>query len=149
MATRYLTLYENLSADLTQLTAGDYRYAERRPDGAVVVVGANGSGAEIAEDLHLAGRRVHLFTSPCGAPVRSKGLSGRGTGARIDVGGLVRQGLRLYGALLDIQGVRMVAVPGLYLGCRATQLDLSEAGVTSVIWNSAAGEEGEQITAAA
>ena len=80
------------------------------------MLGVNGSGAEIAEDLHLAGRRVHMFTRPCGRLVRGQGLSGRGIGAPIDVGSLVRQGMRLYGALLDIEGgQRMIAPPGLYL----------------------------------
>ena len=32
------------------------------PPGAVVVVGSGQSGAQIAEDLHLAGRKVHLVT---------------------------------------------------------------------------------------
>lgn len=138
MALGQLTLSEHLPADLTQLLAADYRYADRLPDGAVVVVGANGSGAEIAEDLHLAGRRVHMFTQPCDGLIRAHGLSGRGTGAAIDIGALVRSGLRLYGALLAIEGGRMIAAPGLYLGCRTTELDLSEVGVTSVVWNAEA-----------
>lgn len=132
---RLLTLSVELPADLSQIAAGDYRYAERLPEGAVVVVGANGSGAEIAEDLHLAGRRVHLFTQPVRPLVRAYGLAGLGTGAGIDLGALVRRGLRLYGALLAIEGGRMIAAPGLYLGCRSTELDLSETGVTAVVWN--------------
>lgn len=135
MALRDLSLSENLAADLTQLSAVDYRYAERLPDGAVVVLGTNGCGAEIAEDLYLAGRRVHLFTQPRGPLIRAHGLSGRGTGAQIDIGSLVRRGLRLYGALLAIEGGRMIAEPGLYLGCRDHELDLAAAGVTSVIWS--------------
>ena len=110
------------------------------------MVGANGSGAEIAEDLHLAGRRVHLFTQPCGRLIRTHDLSGRGTGAEIDIGALVRRGLRLYGAVVAIEGGRMFAAPGLYLGCRTTEVDLSDAGVASVIWCS---EAGEQLAAAA
>ena len=34
----------------------------RLPPGAVIVVGAGQSGAQIAEDLHLDGRKVHLVT---------------------------------------------------------------------------------------
>ena len=37
-----------------------YRNAEVLPEGAVLVVGTGQSGAQIAEDLHLAGREVHL-----------------------------------------------------------------------------------------
>jgi putative flavoprotein involved in K+ transport len=37
-----------------------YRNADALPDGAVLVVGTGQSGAQIAEDLHLAGRTVHL-----------------------------------------------------------------------------------------
>jgi putative flavoprotein involved in K+ transport len=37
-----------------------YRNPESLPEGAVLVVGTGQSGAQIAEDLHLAGRKVHL-----------------------------------------------------------------------------------------
>ncbi|MBA3409726.1 MAG: hypothetical protein H0U15_02570 [Geodermatophilaceae bacterium] len=137
MALRDVPLSENLSADLIQLPGTDYRYAERLPNGAVIVVGADGGGAEIAEDLHLAGRRVHLFTAPCRPLLRSNGLAGLGAGGEIDMGALVRGGLRLYGELLAIHGSRFIAGPGLYLGWRDTELDLTEAGVTTVIWSGA------------
>lgn len=146
MVLRDVPLSANLPAELSQVRSQDYRYAERLPDGAVVVVGANGSGAEIAEDLHLAGRCVHLFTAPVRPLVRVLGLSGVGTGAPIDIGDLVRRGLRLYGALMAIDSGRMIAAPGLYLGCRATELDLYQSGVTSVIWS---GEIGGQLAVAA
>lgn len=68
-----LPLSHQLSGDLTQLAAADYHFAERLPDGAVVVVGGNGSGAEIAEDLHLAGRSVHLSRNPAGSCFESVG----------------------------------------------------------------------------
>ena len=55
-------LAERLPASITQLTATAYRNAEALPDGAVLVVGTGQSGAQIAEDLHLAGRTVHLVT---------------------------------------------------------------------------------------
>ncbi|MDT1817441.1 FAD-dependent oxidoreductase, partial [Acinetobacter baumannii] len=45
-----------------QLHSADYRNADSLPAGAVLVVGSGQSGAQIAEDLHLAGRRVHLAT---------------------------------------------------------------------------------------
>ncbi|MGI8625436.1 MAG: hypothetical protein ACR2J5_02535 [Geodermatophilaceae bacterium] len=83
---------------------------------------------------------MHLFTRPCGPLIRTYRLSDRGTGAGIETGALMRQGLRLYGVLLAIEGGRMTAAPGLYLGCQATELDLSEPGVTSVIWSDCIGE---------
>ncbi|MBT0568081.1 MSMEG_0569 family flavin-dependent oxidoreductase [Williamsia sp. CHRR-6] len=43
-----------------QIHSEQYRNAEQLPDGAVLVVGSGQSGAQIAEDLHLAGRQVHL-----------------------------------------------------------------------------------------
>jgi putative flavoprotein involved in K+ transport len=45
---------------ITQIHSADYRNAGQLPDGEVLVVGSGQSGAQIAEDLHLAGRRVHL-----------------------------------------------------------------------------------------
>ncbi|AKH68935.1 flavin-dependent oxidoreductase, MSMEG_0569 family [Spongiibacter sp. IMCC21906] len=38
----------------------DYRNPQQLPDGEVMVVGTGQSGCQIAEDLHLAGRQVHL-----------------------------------------------------------------------------------------
>lgn len=49
-----------LPARVTQLHSSQYKNAEVLPDGAVLVVGSGQSGAQIAEDLHLAGRKVHL-----------------------------------------------------------------------------------------
>ncbi|MCO7220536.1 MSMEG_0569 family flavin-dependent oxidoreductase [Klenkia sp. PcliD-1-E] len=45
---------------ITQLHSQQYRNPEQLPAGDVLVVGTGQSGAQIAEDLHLAGRRVHL-----------------------------------------------------------------------------------------
>jgi putative flavoprotein involved in K+ transport len=53
-------LAERLPAGVTQLHSSTYRSAEPLPDGGVLVVGSGQSGAQIAEDLHLAGRPVHL-----------------------------------------------------------------------------------------
>ena len=55
-------LAERLPADIVQLHSADYRNPDSLPAGAVLVVGSGQSGAQIAEDLHLAGRRVHLAT---------------------------------------------------------------------------------------
>jgi len=43
-----------------QLHAVNYRNPDQLPSGAVLVVGAGASGAQIAEELHRAGRRVFL-----------------------------------------------------------------------------------------
>jgi putative flavoprotein involved in K+ transport len=51
---------ERLPAELMQIQSADYRSAAQLPDGDVLVVGSGQSGAQIAEDLHLAGRKVHL-----------------------------------------------------------------------------------------
>ncbi len=53
---------ERLPADIVQLHSEQYRNAASLPDGAVLVVGNGQSGAQIAEDLHLAGRKVVLAT---------------------------------------------------------------------------------------
>jgi putative flavoprotein involved in K+ transport len=49
-----------LPEHVTQLHSSGYRNAASLPDGGVLVVGSGQSGAQIAEDLHLAGREVHL-----------------------------------------------------------------------------------------
>lgn len=51
---------ERLPGDLKQLHSEQYRNAASLPAGGVMVVGCGQSGAQIAEDLHLAGRRVFL-----------------------------------------------------------------------------------------
>ena len=51
---------ERLEADIVQLHSSQYRNPHSLPPGAVLVVGSGQSGCQIAEDLHLAGRRVHL-----------------------------------------------------------------------------------------
>jgi putative flavoprotein involved in K+ transport len=53
-------LAERLPDELTQLHSSAYRNAAALPPGEVLVVGSGQSGCQIAEDLHLAGRRVHL-----------------------------------------------------------------------------------------
>ncbi|HEX4110030.1 MAG TPA: MSMEG_0569 family flavin-dependent oxidoreductase [Solirubrobacteraceae bacterium] len=45
---------------VVQRHSSSYRCAAQLPPGAVLVVGTGQSGAQIAEDLHLAGRHVHL-----------------------------------------------------------------------------------------
>jgi putative flavoprotein involved in K+ transport len=43
-----------------QLHSADYKNPESLPEGEILVVGSGQSGCQIAEDLHLAGRKVHL-----------------------------------------------------------------------------------------
>jgi putative flavoprotein involved in K+ transport len=51
---------ERLPTDIVQIHSSLYRNPEQLPAGAVLVVGSGQSGCQIAEDLHLAGREVHL-----------------------------------------------------------------------------------------
>ncbi|MGN7124327.1 MSMEG_0569 family flavin-dependent oxidoreductase [Methylorubrum thiocyanatum] len=51
---------ERLPGSITQIHSNQYRNPAQLPAGEVLVVGSGQSGAQIAEDLHLAGRRVHL-----------------------------------------------------------------------------------------
>lgn len=53
---------ERLPETITQVHTADYRNAGQLPEGAVMVVGSGQSGCQIAEDLHLAGRKVHMVT---------------------------------------------------------------------------------------
>jgi putative flavoprotein involved in K+ transport len=49
-----------IDAAIVQVHSADYRNASQLPPGEVLVVGSGQSGAQIAEDLHLEGRSVHL-----------------------------------------------------------------------------------------
>ena len=49
-----------LDPSVKQLHSSAYRNPESLPAGEVLVVGSGQSGCQIAEDLHLAGRKVHL-----------------------------------------------------------------------------------------
>lgn len=51
---------ERLPASVTQIHSEQYKNAQQLPAGNVLVVGSGQSGAQIAEDLHLAGRKVYL-----------------------------------------------------------------------------------------
>jgi putative flavoprotein involved in K+ transport len=52
--------YAAALGSLLQLHSSEYRNSEQLPPGEVLVVGTGQSGCQIAEDLHLAGRKVHL-----------------------------------------------------------------------------------------
>lgn len=49
-----------LDPSIVQMESAHYKNADQLPPGAALVVGTGQSGAQIAEDLHLAGRHVHL-----------------------------------------------------------------------------------------
>jgi putative flavoprotein involved in K+ transport len=51
---------ERLPANIVQMHSEQYRRPDALPPGKVLVVGSGQSGAQIAEDLHLAGREVVL-----------------------------------------------------------------------------------------
>lgn len=60
-----------LPSDITKLHTRDYRNSGQLPDGAVLVVGSGQSGCQVAEDLHGAGREVHLCVGNAGRIPRS------------------------------------------------------------------------------
>ena len=53
---------EKLPAQTFQMHSAQYKNPQQLPEGPVLVVGSGQSGAQIAEDLHLAGRQVYLAT---------------------------------------------------------------------------------------
>jgi len=57
-------------AAITQIHSHEYRNPEQLPQGAVLVVGAGASGAQIAEELMRAGRKVYLSVGPHDRPPR-------------------------------------------------------------------------------
>jgi len=56
--------------DLTQIHSNAYRNPGALPDGAVLVVGAGSSGAQIADELARAGRKVFISLGPHDRPPR-------------------------------------------------------------------------------
>ncbi len=59
------------TAGIVQIHSADYRNPAQLPAGAVLVVGAVSSGAQIADELNRAGRRVYLSVGPHGRPPRA------------------------------------------------------------------------------
>lgn len=84
-------LADRLPEELTQLHSSEYRSPEQLPPGAVLVVGTGQSGCQIAEDLHLAGRRVHLAVG--GAPRVARRYRGRDMVAWLADMGYYRKGI--------------------------------------------------------
>ncbi|WDZ94179.1 MSMEG_0569 family flavin-dependent oxidoreductase [Herbaspirillum sp. WKF16] len=66
---------EKLPPGIAQIHSSDYLNPESLPEGEVLVVGTGQSGCQIAEDLHLAGRRVHLCVGD--APRVARAYRGR------------------------------------------------------------------------
>jgi putative flavoprotein involved in K+ transport len=130
-------LADRLPDDLVQVHSSQYGRPDQLPPGEVLVVGTGQSGCQIAEDLHLAGRRVHLAVGSAPRVARTyrgrdvvawladmgyyaKGIgefadadavrfranhyvTGRDGGHDIDLRQFAREGMRLYGRLLDVR----------------------------------------------
>lgn len=152
---------DRLPRHLVQLHSSRYRNADQLPEGGVLVVGTGQSGAQIAEDLHLEGRQVHLVVGsaprvarsyrgrdcvawledmgtydvpvqnqPGGLAAREKTnhyVTGRDGGRDIDLRAFALQGMRLYGRLLDADGVRLDVAPTL-----EASLDAADAVAESI-----------------
>lgn len=58
-------------AGVMQIHSSQYRNPAQLPEGAVLVVGAGSSGAQIADELLRSGRQVYLSTGPHDRPPRS------------------------------------------------------------------------------
>jgi putative flavoprotein involved in K+ transport len=92
---------ERLPSDLVQLHSSQYRNPEQLPAGEVLVVGTGQSGCQIAEDLHLAGRKVHLVTGS--APRVARFYRGRDVVAWLDEMGYYARGVDQFD---DVDAVR-------------------------------------------
>jgi putative flavoprotein involved in K+ transport len=68
-------LAERLPPSITQIHSSAYRNSQQLPPGEVLVVGSGQSGCQIAEDLHLAGRKTHLVVGS--APRCPRGYRGK------------------------------------------------------------------------
>lgn len=51
---------EKIPPHINQIHSSEYRNPQQIPEGKVLVIGSGQSGCQIAEDLHIAGREVHL-----------------------------------------------------------------------------------------
>jgi putative flavoprotein involved in K+ transport len=66
---------ERLPEAIVQLHSSEYSHPRHLPPGDVLVVGTGQSGCQIAEDLHLEGRQVHLSVG--GAPRTARRYRGK------------------------------------------------------------------------
>jgi putative flavoprotein involved in K+ transport len=90
-----------LPDELTQIHSSQYRGPDQLPPGDVLVVGTGQSGCQIAEDLHLAGRRVHLAVG--GAPRVTRFYRGRDVVAWLEDIGYYRKAVSEFA---DVDTVR-------------------------------------------
>jgi putative flavoprotein involved in K+ transport len=95
---------ERLPTSVKQHHSSQYRNPDQLPDGAVLVVGTGQSGCQIAEDLHLAGRQVHLSVG--GAPRIARFYRGRDCIAWLNDMGHYAKGID---AFSDAEAVRVRA----------------------------------------
>lgn len=75
-------LAHKIPSSITQLHSSNYRCADLLPKGDVLVVGTGQSGSQIAEDLHISGRKVHLCVG--GAPRVARRYRGKDVVAWLD-----------------------------------------------------------------
>lgn len=94
-------LADRLPDELTQLHSSQYRNADQLPPGDVLVVGTGQSGCQIAEDLYLAGRHVHLAVGS--APRVARFYRGRDVVAWLDAMGYYRKAVDEFA---DVDSVR-------------------------------------------
>lgn len=148
---------ERLPAGIASVHSADYKNPDQLPPGAVLVVGTGQSGCQIAEDLHLAGRRVHLAvgSAPRTArryrgkdvvewldvmghyrmPVHDHPLgdrtnhyvTGRDGGHDIDLRTFALEGMQLHGRLVDIASGAAELTDDL-----ASQLDQADAAAERI-----------------
>jgi putative flavoprotein involved in K+ transport len=132
-------LSEKVPAHIQQIHSSEYRNPAQFPEGNILVIGSGQSGCQIAEDLHLAGRRVHLSVGsaprvarryrgrdvvewltdmpvelhPQKEAVRAKAnhyVTGRDGGRDIDLRTRAKEGMQLHGRLTDcVDGVMAFA----------------------------------------
>lgn len=57
---KFPAITQKMTENITHLHSSEYKNPSELPEGQVLVVGSGQSGCQIAEDLHLAGRKVHL-----------------------------------------------------------------------------------------
>src|SRR5487761_41747 len=133
---------ERLPAGVTSLHSSQSRSPGALPDGAVLVVGTGQSGCQIAEDLHLAGRQVHLAVGS--APRVARRYRGRDVVAWLDEMGHYDRGvdqfddadalrLRANHYVTGRDGghdidLRVFAREGMRLYGRLTAIDAAQAG---------------------
>jgi putative flavoprotein involved in K+ transport len=144
------------SSGIVQMHSADYRNPGQLPEGAVLVVGAGASGAQIAEELIEAGRKVWLSVGPHDRPPRryrgrdnvwwlgvlnkwdmeaspttehvTFAVSGAHGGETVDFRKLARRGATLVGRAESFAGGVMTFEPGL-----AANLATGDANYLSVL----------------